>query len=237
MLSSAMACAEVTGIEETNGVRVVYKHFALNDCEQDRIGLGVWLTEQAAREIYLRAFQGGLEESQAGGNGVMMAYTRWGTTWSGSNHGLLKGILNGEWNCNGLQITDNVLNPMVNAVDGVLNGTTTFDSMMAFMVTDNGLARFKDDPVVVTAMREAAHHNLYAIANSQAMNGIGKDTTIKVLELGTIGTCRVAAIVLWVLFAVSLALWIVKRNKFMKTEEAIAYKEFKKTLKETSKDK
>ena len=61
--------------------------------------------------------------------------------------------------------------------------------------------------------------------------------TIKVLELGTIGTCRVAAIVLWVLFAVSLALWIVKRNKFMKTEEAIAYKEFKKTLKETSKDK
>ena len=26
------------------------KHFALNDCEQDRIGLGVWLNEQAARE-------------------------------------------------------------------------------------------------------------------------------------------------------------------------------------------
>ena len=231
MLSSAMACAEVTGIEEDNGVRVVYKHFALNDCEQDRIGLGVWLTEQAAREIYLRAFQGGLEESQAGGNGVMMAYTRWGTTWSGSNAGLLKGILNGEWNCNGLQITDNVLNSMVNAVDGVLNGTTTFDSMMAFMVTDQGLARFEEDPVVVKAMREAAHHNLYAIANSQAMNGIGKDTTIKAIELGAIGTCRIAAIVLWVLFAVSLALWMVKRNKFMKTEEAIAYKEFKKTLK------
>jgi len=230
VLSSEMAHYEVAGIEE-NGVFVVYKHFALNDCEQDRIGLGVWLNEQSAREIYLRAFQGGLEDSQASGNGVMMAYTRWGTTWSGSNSGLLKGILNGEWNCNGLQITDNVLNSMVNAVDGVLNGTTTFDSMMAFMVTDNGLARFEDDPVVVTAMREASHHNLYAIANSQAMNGIGKDTTIKAVEPSIIGTCRTGAIVFWVLFAVSIVLWITKRSKFMKTEEAVAYKEFKKSLK------
>jgi len=230
LLSSEMAHYEVAGIEE-NGVFVVYKHFALNDCEQDRIGLGVWLNEQAAREIYLRAFQGGLEDSQAGGNGVMMAYTRWGTTWSGSNSGLLKGILNGEWNCNGLQITDNVLNTMVNAPDGVMNGTTTFDSMMAFMVTDNGLAKYEDDPVMVTAMRDAAHHNLYAIANSQAMNGIGPDTTIKAVEPSIITTCRTGAIVFWVLFAVSIVLWLTKRSKFLKTEEAVAYKEYKKSLK------
>ncbi|MBR5565034.1 MAG: glycoside hydrolase family 3 C-terminal domain-containing protein [Roseburia sp.] len=223
LLSSEMAHYEVAGIEE-NGVFVVYKHFALNDCEQDRIGLGVWLNEQAAREIYLRAFQGGLEDSQASGNGVMMAYTRWGTTWSGSNAGLLRGILNGEWNCNGLQITDNVLNTMVNAVDGVLGGTTTFDSMLAFYVTDNGLARFENDPVVVTAMREAAHHNLYAIANSQAMNGIGADTTIKAVEPSIIGTCRTAAIVLWVVFVGSLALFIIKKSKFKKSDAFAAYK-------------
>ena len=157
----------------------------------------------------------------------MMAYTRWGTTWSGSNAGLLKGILNGEWNCNGLQITDNVLNTMVNAVDGVLGGTTTFDSMLAFYVTDNGLARFENDPVVVTAMREAAHHNLYAIANSQAMNGIGADTTIKAVEPGIIGTCRTAAIVLWVVFVATFALFIVKKSKFKKSDAFAAYKEAK----------
>ena len=227
VLSSEMAHYEVKGIEE-KGVFVVYKHFALNDCEQDRIGLGVWLNEQAAREIYLRAFQGGLEDSQAGGNGVMMAYTRWGVQWSGANKGLLKGILNGEWNCNGLQITDNVLNTMVNAADGVMGGTTTFDSMMAFMVTSNGLAKYEDDPVMVTAMREAAHHNLYAIANSQAMNGIGPDTTVKAIEPGIVGTVRTACIVFWAIFAVSLVLWIVKRMKFNKSEEAISYKEYKK---------
>ena len=230
LLSSEMAHYEVAGIEE-NGVFVVYKHFALNDCEQDRIGLGVWLNEQAAREIYLRAFQGGLEDSQAGGNGVMMAYTRWGVQWSGANAGLVKGILNEEWGCNGLQITDNVLNTMVNAVDGVMGGTTTFDSMLAFMVTDNGLAKYENDPIVVSAMREAAHHNLYAIANSQAMNGIGPDTTIKAVEPGIIGTCRTGAIVFWALFAVSIVLWLTKRSKFLKTEEAVAYKEFKKSLK------
>jgi beta-glucosidase len=120
---------------------------------------------------------------------------------------------------------------MVNAVDGVLGGTTTFDSMMAFMVTDQGLARFENDPVVVSAMREAAHHNLYAIANSQAMNGIGPDTTIKAIEPGVVGTVRTAAIVFWVIFVVSLVLWIVKRIKFKKTEEYTSYKEFKKSLK------
>ena len=226
VLSSEMAHYEVKGIEE-KGVFVVYKHFALNDCEQDRIGLGVWLNEQTAREIYLRAFQGGLEDSQAGGNGVMMAYTRWGVQWSGANAGLVRGILNEEWACNGLQITDNVLNTMVNAVDGVLGGTTTFDSMMAFMVTDNGLAKYEKDPVVVQAMREASHHNLYAIVNSQAMNGMGPDTTVKPLVSGIIVTLRLLAFVFWGIFAVSLVLWLTKRSKFLKTEEAISYKEFK----------
>ena len=230
-LSSEIGRNEVAGIEE-KGVRVVMKHFALNDCEQDRIGLGVWLNEQAAREIYLRAFQGALESSQAGGNGVMMAYTRWGTQWSGANAGLVKGIMNGEWQCNGLQITDNVLNSMVNGIDGVMGGTTTYDSMLAFMITGgNGLPKFENDPVAVSAMREACHHNLYAIANSQAMNGIGEKTTIKEVEPIVQTLTRVLTIVFIALFAVSLVMWIIKVRKFKKTEAYISYKEFKKSLK------
>ena len=201
------------------------KHFALNDCEQDRIGLGVWLNEQAAREIYLRAFQGALESSQAGGNGVMMAYTRWGTQWSGANAGLIKGIMNEEWNCNGLQITDNVLTTYVNGVDGVMGGTTTFDSMMAFMITGkSGLAGYEKDPVAVTAMREACHHNLYAIAHSCGMNGVGPDTTIKAITPSIIVKVTVAAVLFSVLFVVSLVLFIIKKRKFMKTEVYAGYK-------------
>ena len=244
-LSAEIGRYEVSGIEK-NGVYVVYKHFALNDCEQDRIGLGVWLSEQAAREIYLRAFQGGLESSQGvvkndkgefvsankGGNGVMMAYTRWGTQWSGANKNLVKGIMNGEWQCNGLQITDNVLNAMVNGIDGVMGGTTTYDSMLAFMITGaDGLAGYENDPVAVAAMREACHHNLYAIANSQAMNGIGPNTTIKAVVPGIIPMTRNIAIVLWVVFAVSLGLWIFNRAKFSKTEVCVNYKQLAKEMK------
>jgi len=230
-LSSEIGRYEVKGIED-KGVRVVMKHFALNDCEQDRIGLGVWLNEQAAREIYLRAFQGALEDSQAGGNGVMMAYTRWGTRWSGANAGLVKGIMNGEWQCNGLQITDNVLNSMVNGIDGVMGGTTTYDSMLAFMITGKkGLAGYENDPVAVSAMREACHHNLYAIANSQAMNGIGADTTIKETQPIVIGVCRTGAIIFSAIFVLSLVMWILKVRKFKQTEAYATYKEFKKSLK------
>lgn len=235
VLASEIGEAEVRGIEE-KGVHVVIKHFALNDCEQDRIGLGVWLTEQAAREIYLRAFQGALESSQAGGNGVMMAYTRWGTQWSGANAGLIKGILNEEWGCHGKQITDNVLTTYVNGVDGVMGGTTAFDSMLAFYIINNGngqgrLLEYRNDPVVVTAMREAAHSDLYATANSSGMNGVGADTTIRLTKPIVITVVQILAFGFSALFIVSVALWILKYRKFKQNEAAVAYREFKKSLK------
>lgn len=235
VLASEIGEAEVRGIEE-KGVHVVIKHFALNDCEQDRIGLGVWLTEQAAREIYLRAFQGALESSQAGGNGVMMAYTRWGTQWSGANAGLIKGILNEEWGCHGKQITDNVLTTYVNGVDGVMGGTTAFDSMLAFYIINNGngqgrLPEYRNDPVVVTAMREAAHSDLYATANSCGMNGVGADTTIRLTKPIVITVVQILAFGFSALFIVSAALWILKYRKFKQNEAAVAYREFKKSLK------
>ncbi|MBR3768913.1 MAG: glycoside hydrolase family 3 C-terminal domain-containing protein [Lachnospiraceae bacterium] len=223
VLSSEIAKYEVKGIED-KGVFVVFKHFALNDCEQDRIGLGVWLNEQAAREIYLRAFQGGLEDSQAGGNGVMMAYTRWGTQWSGANASLVKGIMNEEWNCNGLQITDNVLNSMVNGIDGVMGGTTTFDSMLAFMIVgENGLAGYENDPVAVAAMKEACHHNLYAIANSQAMNGIGPGTTIVETQPIVFTVFQIFTYGFTFLFCLSLVLFIIMKIKFKKSEAYASY--------------
>ena len=95
----------------------------------------------------------------------------------------------------------------------------------------NGLAGYENDPVAVSAMREACHHNLYAIANSQAMNGIGADTVIKAVKPSIIGTCRTGAIILGAIFAASLVMWILKVRKFKQTEAYVTYKEFKKSLK------
>ena len=229
-LSGMMSAYEVAAIQ-AKGVHVVMKHFALNDCEQDRIGLGVWLNEQAAREVYLKAFQAPVEVGN--GNGVMIAYTRWGAVWSGGNYGLVTGILRNEWGCDGMVITDNVLTQYVNGPDGVLAGVSIYDAMMSF-VTDT-LPQYKNDPVIVTAMREACHHNLYAIANSCGMNGVGADTTIKVQELPLVSMLKNIARISAVLFIVFAVLWVLGGKKFRKTEEYKAYKDFKKSLKAAKK--
>ena len=229
-LSGMMSAYEVKAIQD-KGVHVVMKHFALNDCEQDRIGLGVWLNEQAAREVYLKAFQAPVEVGNA--NGVMIAYTRWGAVWSGGNYGLVTGILRNEWGCDGMVITDNVLTQYVNGPDGVMAGVSIYDAMMSF-VTDT-LPKYKNDPVIVTAMREACHHNLYAIANSCGMNGVGADTTIKVIRPTIVAAVIAAARVSGILFVLGLILWILGARKLRKTEEYKAYKDFKKAQKAAKK--
>ena len=229
-LSGMMSAYEVKAIQD-KGVHVVMKHFALNDCEQDRIGLGVWLNEQAAREVYLKAFQAPVEVGNA--NGVMIAYTRWGAVWSGGNYGLVTGILRNEWGCDGMVITDNVLTQYVNGPDGVMAGVSIYDAMMSF-VTDT-LPKYKNDPVIVTAMREACHHNLYAIANSCGMNGVGADTTIKVIRPTIVAAVIAVARVSGILFVLGLILWILGARKLRKTEQYKAYKDFKKAQKAAKK--
>ncbi len=221
-LAGEMSKYQVAAMADA-GVFVVMKHFALNDSEQDRIGLGVWINEQAAREIYLKAFQAPIEEADAG---VMTAYTRWGATWSGSNKGLMTGIMREEWGKVGLNITDNVLTTYVNGVDGVMaGGVTTYDAMLWYVTSQ--LPEYENDPVIVTAMREACHHNLYSIANSNGMNGMGPDTTIEITELKIITICKVVAIVFGVLLAVGVVMWVFGKRKFKKTEAYQEYKAYK----------
>ncbi len=211
-LAGEIGGAEIQGIQD-KGVDVVIKHFALNDCEQERLGQAAWVGEQAAREIYLKAFQKPLEECD--GNGVMTAYTRWGATWSGGHKGLMTNIMRKEWGNQGMSITDNVLITYVTGAAGVLAGTTTYDAMLPYI--NNELPKFENDPVMVTAMREACHHNLYALANSSAMNGIGPDTTVKAITPGVISAVQTLCIVSAVLFVLALVMRIIGGAKLRKT--------------------
>ncbi len=219
-LAGEMCGAEVQGIQD-KGVDVVIKHFALNDCEQDRLGQAAWVGEQAAREIYLKAFQKALEES--GGNGVMTAYTRWGAFWSGSHKGLMTGILRGEWGNQTMSITDNVLVNYCNGVDAMMaGGVTTFDAMMPYVV--NQLPNYENDPVVVSAMRNAMHHNLYALANSSGMNGVGANTTITMKQPMVITIAMIVACAAAFFTLVFGVLWFIGAAKLRKTAQYHAYK-------------
>ncbi|MBQ9765952.1 MAG: glycoside hydrolase family 3 protein [Lachnospiraceae bacterium] len=225
-LSGKMSAYEIKAIED-KGVDVVIKHFALNDSEQDRIGLGVWLNEQAAREIYLKAFQAPFEEGNA--NGVMIAYTRWGCTWSGGNYNLVTNILRNEWGCEGKIITDNVLTTYVNGVDGILAGVSIFDAMLPYVV--NLLPKYEDDPIIVSAMREASHRNLYTVANSCGMNRVGADTIVKKTQPAIKTFVTIALAVSLIGFVGTTVVFVVKKKEFEKTEIYKDYHEMKRKAK------
>ena len=199
-LAGEMAYEEVNALLN-KGIDVVFKHFALNDSEQDRLGQAAWLTEQAAREIYLKAFQKALEENNGRG-GIMTAYTRWGTTWSGYNQNLMTGILRGEWNNKAMYITDNILTEYCDASAAIVaGGVTCFDAMMSYALDDlnETVGGENPDPIVVNALVEAMHHNLYTIINSAAMNGVGPDTVVVAVQPKIVETVMYATIVLGVL--------------------------------------
>ena len=237
-LAGEMAYAEVSALLD-HGIDVVFKHFALNDTEQDRLGQAAWLTEQTAREVYLKAFQKALEENDGRG-GIMTAYTRWGTTWSGFNQNLMSGILRGEWGNQAMYITDNILTEYCDASAAIVaGGVTCFDAMMSYATDDlkETVGGATADPVVVNALVEAMHHNLYTIINSAAMNGVGEDTVVRAITPKILNTAKNATMVLAGLSVIFVALWILGSCKLRKSEAYKAYKTAKRNYKQSKKSK
>ena len=110
----------------------------------------------------------------------------------------------------------------MNGVDGLMaGGVSTFDAMLPLVT--NQLPKYKKDAVIVTAMREACHQNLYSIANSAGMNGVGANTKIKKADIAIARICKTGAMVFVLLFIVSLVLWIIKKRNFKQTD---SYKDF-----------
>lgn len=208
-LSGEISAQEIAGMKE-KGVEVLMKHFALNDSEEQRIGLGVWLNEQAAREIYLKAYQAPVEDANA--NGVMVAYTRFGATWSGGHYGLITGILRNEWGCEGKIITDNALNVYVNPADFVMAGGSIMDAMLPGQL--RMIKDYKNDGTIVSAMKEAAHRNLYAVVNSNAMNGVDAETDVEATTPWPVIVSWIIMVVFVGLLTFSAIMWYVRARDF-----------------------
>ena len=201
---SGKTCAAETAGIQSKGVYVYLKHFAMNDQETGRDGICVWTNEQAAREIYLQAFEYPIEEANA--YCVMTSFNRMGPVWAGGDFNLLTNILRGEWDMAGFAITDfSNNNNFMDVVQGVLAGGDAWDC------NDDGkwvakLANYENDPQVVSAMREATKRILYTVANSNAMNGASLNThevEVKApweswIRYGQVGTGAAAALFLLV---------------------------------------
>lgn len=96
----------------TDGGVVVYlKHFVLNDSEVNRNrNVLHWCSEQALREIYLKAFEypvkANIRFGKTSTTGMMSAFNYIGDRWCGASYELLTTVLRNEWGFQGTVVTD-----------------------------------------------------------------------------------------------------------------------------------
>lgn len=170
------------------GVIIAPKHLAFNDTEINRTGIAEFMTEQAARENELRGTQDCIEE--AGALGVMTTYNRVGCVTSNAHTGLLLNILHKEWGFKGLMSEDFIQDPTYTKIRmAVHNGVTmtcnTGDNTMAAVMEKWpywSVENASQSEELLRDLKQVMLYQNYAIANSNAMDGLSASTHIEKLN-------------------------------------------------------
>ena len=170
------------------GVLIAPKHLAFNDTEINRTGIAEFMTEQAARENELRGTQSCIEDANA--LAVMTTYNRVGCVTSNAHTGLLLNILHKEWGFKGLMSEDFIQDPAYTKIRmAVHNGVT-----MTCNTGDNNMAAVEavwpywsvenasQSEELLTDLKQAMLYQNYALANSNAMDGMSTSTHIEKLN-------------------------------------------------------
>ena len=102
-LAGRMAIAYISGLQG-QGVGACIKHFVCNDSEFERTTISSEVSERALREIYLTPFRMAIKEAKPWA--VMSAYNSVNGTDCSENGYLLLEILKGEWQFDGIVMSD-----------------------------------------------------------------------------------------------------------------------------------
>lgn len=97
-----MAKSLVKGIQDNNVIACI-KHYAFNSMENSRFWVNVTADKRTEREVYLPHFRKCID---AGAAAVMSSYNRYNGRFNGANPYLLRKVLKGEWNFDGLVMSD-----------------------------------------------------------------------------------------------------------------------------------
>ena len=104
VLTAAMACAVVSGVQEDSRCAVTVKHFCCNNQEDNRMKSSSEINERAMREIYLKAFK--LVVKNARPECIMSSYNKVNGTYVNSSSDLINGVLRCEFGFEGVVMTD-----------------------------------------------------------------------------------------------------------------------------------
>jgi len=102
-LAGKMAAAYIRGIQNS-GVAACPKHFAANSQELRRMSTDSVMDERTLREIYLTGFEIAVKEGKP--KALMTSYNMVNGTYANENEHLLKDILTGEWEYDGVVVSD-----------------------------------------------------------------------------------------------------------------------------------
>lgn len=102
-LAGEMAVPIIEGIQESD-VAACVKHFAFNSQETDRLWVDVKVSDRAAREIYLPAFEKAVKKGKT--RSLMGAYNLYQGQHCCENQLLLNEILRKEWGYDGTIVSD-----------------------------------------------------------------------------------------------------------------------------------
>lgn len=138
-------------------------------------GLAAWMTEQTAREIYLKGYQIAVEDG--GANFMMGSFTRIGKTWCGGSYAVNQLITRNEWGFKGSIVTDITIYKANNAYQLIKSGADMMlDASVYGMVFSDFLDKDTilamddaDRNITLYCLQNSAKHILYMVANSNAM--------------------------------------------------------------------
>lgn len=102
-LSGEMATAYIRGVQ-SRGVGCCIKHFVCNDQEYQRLSISAEVEERPLRELYLEPFRKALRAAKP--VALMTAYNRIRGVYASQHDYLIKTILKGEWDYDGLVLSD-----------------------------------------------------------------------------------------------------------------------------------
>lgn len=231
LISGMMAAAVISGAGD-NGTYCAFKHFAMIETENERwFEPSVWATEQAIRELYLKAFEIGVKNATktikyiSDNEGTVstkvmraadcMMTSGWssiGGTYAGYDYNLNTNVLRNEWGFQGFIITDydggNYANDDSRVARIVRAGV---DQHMIDGTMGPGKYTDVNSATGRTALRKAIKNTLFTLANSAQTNNAAPGAIISY----KMSPWRIGIICMDVALGLFIAggiVWIILRN-------------------------